>query len=131
MSEGVQFFLLDALQVEEGLVDGIDLGGGTEAAERLLHPLRHIAVEGVIAGKYSHMVSLDEGLQLEVGVSHLDAESFRLIRTRNHASVVVRQNDDWLPVELRPEHPLTGDEKVVAISETVHDFGFWLLAIGY
>jgi len=75
-------------------------------------------------------VPLDKRLQLEERMSHLDAEPLGLVRPRNHAPVVVRQNDDGPPVEIGPEHPLTGDEEVVAIGETVHDFDRWLLNFG-
>lgn len=62
----------------------------------------------------------DEGLQLEVRVPHLDSQSFCFVRPRNHTTVIVGEDNDGTSVEVGPEHPLTGDEEIVAIGETEH-----------
>ena len=62
----------------------------------------------------------DERLELEIRMPHLDTQLFGLIRSRNHATVIVGEDDDGTPVERWIEHPLAGDEEVVAIGETEH-----------
>ena len=122
MPERVQFLLFDSGKVKERFVDGIDFRGRAEAAQGLLNAPRHIAIKGIVAGIDRHIVPFDKRLQLEVRMPHLDAEPFRLIRTRNHTSVIVGEDNDGFPVEVGSEHPLTGDEEVVAIGESEHFF---------
>ena len=107
-------------KVKEALVDGVGLDGRGVAPQDLLNPSGHVPVEGEIGTEDGDAVLLDKGLQLEVGVTHLDAERLRLVGAGHRAAVVIRQYDDRPSVELRTEDPLAGSEEVITIGKGVH-----------
>ena len=112
----------DAPQVEERLVDGVYLGGGNHAAERPDHAPRHVAVEVEITRKDGYIMPFFEVADLEIGVSHADAERLGLVRARDHAAVVVRQHDDGPPLQFGAEDPLARGEEIIAVAKSVHRF---------
>lgn len=112
----------DAPQVEERLVDGVYLGGGNHAAERPDHAPRHVAVEVEITRKDGDAVPFFEVADLEIGVSHADAERLGLVRARDHTAVVVRQHDDGPPLQFGAEDPLARGEEIIAVAKSVHRF---------
>ena len=116
----IEIHPLHSGKVQETLVDGVGLDGRGVGSKDLLNPSGHIPVEGEIGTEDGDVVCLYKGLQLEVGVTHLDAEGLRLVRSGHSASVVVGEHDDRPSVEFWTEDPFAGGEKVVAVGKGVH-----------
>ena len=62
-------------------------------------------------------------LQLEIRRSHRNAESLELVGAGNAASIVVGEDGNGTAYETAVEHPLAGNEEVIAVNETYH--GEW------
>ena len=60
-------------------------------------------------------------LDFECGAAHRDAGSLGLVAAGDDTAVVVRQHNNLFPVEPWVKHPLTGDKKVIAVNQAVHD----------
>ena len=59
----------------------------------------------------------NKGLNLKHRLSHLDAKRLGLVAPGNNAAVVQRQDHGGAAFERGPEHPLAGDEEVIAIDQ--------------
>ena len=106
---------VDAVQVQERLVYGIDLDARGVGAKDLLDPPRHVAIQREIPGEDGHVILLHDVPDLEQRVAHLDAECLGFVAPRHRAAVVVAEHDDRLPVQLRTEDPLARCEEIVAV----------------
>ena len=111
---------LHPVQVQEGLVDGVDLDGRGVIPQYLLHPSGHIAVQREIPGEDMDMVPFHDIPYLEEGIAHLDAERLGLVAPCHRAAVVVAEHDDRPPVQFRTENPFARGEEIVAVGKGVH-----------
>ena len=68
-------------------------------------------------------VPLDEVPGLERRLRHLDPERLGLVAPRDDAAVVRRQDNGGTAFERWTEHPLAGDEEVVAIDQRINGHG--------
>ena len=106
-----------AVQIEEALVDAVDLDTRCSGGENARDPFRQVAVKSVVRLKDNDAVLLDDVAHLEEGHAHGDAEHLRLVRSGDHAAVIVGQDDNWPVHEMRPEDPFAGCVEVVAVDQ--------------
>ena len=61
---------------------------------------------------------------LEERGAHLYAQRLCFIAACDCTSVIVRQDDDRFPLQIRAEYPLAGSEEVVAVGKGEHIYIF-------
>ncbi len=78
------------------------------------------SIEFVVRREYGNLLPRKQLSQLKVWRTLLDAHLLSLIGTSYYAAVVVRQNYDWLSLQIRTENLLAGAVAIVQVSYTVH-----------
>ena len=96
----------DSRQVEKGLVDRIGFVHRTEPRDNFVKARGHGVVELVVRREHRDVVFLTEIPNLEVGGAPLDPERFGVLRERDDAAVVVRENAHGPVAQFRIEDPL-------------------------
>jgi hypothetical protein len=59
-------------------------------------------------------------LDLEIWISHLDAQCLGFIATCNSAAIIVGQYNDRLTLKVRSEDPFAGCKEVVTVGKGKH-----------
>ena len=106
---------LHAVEAEKRFVDGIHFDFGGDVGEVIHDAAAHVAVEGVVAAEYLHLVLFDEGASLEQGLAHFESNGLGFGGAGDDAPVVVAEDDNGHAVEGGLEGPLATDVEVVAI----------------
>lgn len=112
--------LIDPLQIEKGLVDGVNLERGDQLPQRGHHTPRQVAIEREIGRKECDAIAFDGGAHLKKGLSHPYSEGLGLVRAGDDAAVVVRQHDHRPTVQIGSENALAGDVEIVAVAKAEH-----------
>lgn len=112
---------LHVVEHTEALVDGIAVELGTAVAHDVHQSAGHVGVELIVRREGVNLLSGKLACELEERRAILYAHSLGLVASRHHASVVVRQHDTWLPVQIRTERPLATDVAVVDVNQS-HPF---------
>ena len=69
-----------------------------------------------------YSIARKKTLALESRSAHFHTQSFGLVAASDHASIVVRENDDGLGNEVWPKHTFTRGKEIVAIHQCNHMF---------
>jgi len=89
---------VDAREIHETFVNGIDLGSGGVRFKGIHNPRTHIPVEFQIGRKDSDIILPEKCSLLKIGIAHLQTERFCFIAAGNDAPVIIRQYDNRPPV---------------------------------
>lgn len=119
-TETLQIVIGHMVHIQEGLVDAIALELRDKTAQDGHHPVTEIAIELVVRGKDLDLPLLDQFADHMGGGTHLDAEGLGLFGARDRAPIVIAEDDDRPPLELRIEDPLAGGIEIIAINEREH-----------
>ena len=109
--------MLEARQIEKGLIDRIDFEFGREGGQRLHHPPRHVTVKRIIRAEDGDAILFEFGPLQVIGIAHCEPERLRFIRQRDDAPVIVRQHRNRTPFEARIEDALARAVEAIAIDE--------------
>ena len=107
-------------KVQKHFIDGINFNVWDKFQNGTHHPSRHVVVQRVIGGPNHHLMTIESISTLERGFTHTNASIFGLLRSRDHASIVVGQHHDGSSFKLGLEDPFARRVKVVAIRQGVH-----------
>ena len=121
---GVEVDVRHAAQIQKALIDGVDLDRRGELLQHPAHALREVAIERHVAREDRDMVLGYKVANLEERITHLNAECFCFVRSRNGAAVVARENNDGLALQVGTKDPLAGGEEVVAVGQGEHRYIF-------
>ena len=94
----------DASETDETLIDGIDLLGRPQGGGDAHEAVAHVAVENKIGGYRDDARELPS--DLEVRVTHGDAQGLGLVAPGNGTAVIVAQDNDGVPFQRGSEDPL-------------------------
>ena len=111
-------------QIQKRLIYGIYFHSRHILLKHPAHPLRHITVKGHVSRKDSHIILFHDVSDLEERVAHLYAQSLCLIASSYGTTVIIRQNNDRLSLQIRAENPLTGSKEIIAVCKSEHTYIF-------
>ena len=110
----------DAVDVHEGLVDGIGLQVRGVHPQHLGHAGRQVAVQGVVAGEDGDAPPTHQVADLVERRAHGHADRLGLVALGHHAAVVVGKDHHGLSAQVGAEQALAVGVEAVAVHQGDH-----------
>ena len=120
LADDRQHLLWDTIHQEKRLVNTIVEGARGIAAKNLVDTQAYLAIKDMIAGKCDYLPTGKHVANLERGLTHAHAETFRLIAACHHTAVVIAKHHDGFPLERRVDAALAAHEEIVAVGQSYH-----------
>ena len=102
---------LVAMQVAEGLIDGVVLHMQDRPAQDACHPPAHGGIELHVGGEDLHAVAVDDVLHLEDRVTAVQSHGLGFRGECHDAAIVVRENTDGFAFQSGMEYLFHGTEE--------------------
>ena len=116
-----QVKMLHPFEIYKALVDTVTEIGGCLLTDNLHHTTGEFAIQLIVGGKDGNLLLGEELGKLVVRRSCLDSHLLGFIRTCHYASVVIRENNHRLVLQVGPKDTLTRYVTIVTVYDAVHD----------
>ena len=108
------------LVLDKAFVDAVTKVGRRFLTDDFHHTTCQFAIQLIVAREHCNLLVRELLSQLEIRHTSLDAHLLCLVRSCHNTSVVVRQNNNRLAIQVRSEHPFTTDVTIITIDDSVH-----------
>ena len=117
LTPGLEIHVLHPIEHTEPLVDGVTVKLGAVGPDDVHQPAGHVRIKLIVGRKGEDLLTGKELRQLKIRSTLFDAELLGFIAPRHDAAIVIGQDDNHSPVQIRSERAFATDIAVVYIHE--------------